>query len=160
MLGAFARRSGDPALAYAARSWAARVPRDGAWYPPSHPSYLGSRMLMDWSEAGGPGDLDALPLGAAHYGARLAFLRSSWRAPDAAWACLKGGDNHLVQLRKATTHTHADAGSVMLELGGARIAFDLGSDRYARRERRRNRRRRRRHPTLPRRLHSFSSAVL
>lgn len=123
--------SGAPAYAFVARQWAAAIPANGSWYTPNHPSYLGTRMLMDWQTAGDAADLAALPLGMAHDGARIAFLRSSWSAPGASWLGIKGGDNHLIQLGKATTHTHADAGSFVAELRGVRWAADLGSDAYS-----------------------------
>eukprot|EP01046_Picozoa_sp_COSAG06_P096559 COSAG06_NODE_42667_length_379_cov_1.267857_2_plen_44_part_01 len=41
-------------------------------------------------------------------------------------AGFKGGDNSLQQIGKGTTHTHADQGSFVLDMAGARWAEDLG----------------------------------
>ena len=43
----------------------------------------------------------------------------------------KGGDNSLQQIGKGTTHTHADQGSFVLDMAGARWAEDLGADSYS-----------------------------
>ena len=46
-------------------------------------------------------------------------------------AGFKGGDNSLQQIGKGTTHTHADQGSFVLDMAGARWAEDLGADSYS-----------------------------
>lgn len=56
-------------------------------------------------------------------GVDLAFFRSSWHDPQAAWLALKGGFNTV-------HHSHLDMGTFVFEMGGVRWAVELGKDSY------------------------------
>ena len=53
----------------------------------------------------------------------IGFFRSSWTDPNALWLAFKGGD-------AASSHSHLDCGSFVLEADGRRWAVDLGPDNY------------------------------
>jgi hypothetical protein len=63
------------------------------------------------------------PLDAHFQGVDVAFLRSSWDAPDAIFVGVKGGDNKA-------NHSQLDLGTFVLDSGGTRWAVDLGPDDY------------------------------
>jgi hypothetical protein len=135
----FARRLADPALGYVAVARAALVtsPVHGT---PGHYEPISARMLMSWPQViGSQADLDALPPSRVLNDTRLAFLRAGWPSPPVAggssgrgstFAAVKGCDNTLQQIIKGTTHTHADCGTFVLDVGGARFVTDLGSGPY------------------------------
>ena len=134
----FARNLADAALGYVAVARAALVtsPVHGT---PGHYEPISARMLMSWpTVVGTQADLDALPPSRLMNSTRLAFLRAGWAEPVAGgasgrgstFAAVKGCDNTLQQIVKATTHTHADCGSFILDVGGARFVTDLGAGPY------------------------------
>ena len=53
----------------------------------------------------------------------IGFFRSAWNAPRALWLAFKGGD-------AASSHSHLDCGSFVLEADEQRWAIDLGPDDY------------------------------
>lgn len=53
----------------------------------------------------------------------VAFLRSSWTDPEAAWVAIKGGDN-------SAAHAQLDLGSFVYEQNGVRWLIDPGKDSY------------------------------
>lgn len=53
----------------------------------------------------------------------VAFLRSSWIDPNAAWVAIKGGDN-------SAAHAQLDLGSFVYEQNGVRWLIDPGKDSY------------------------------
>lgn len=53
----------------------------------------------------------------------VVVMRTSWNSPDAVFVGFKGGDNKA-------NHGHMDIGSFVLDAGGIRWAYDLGSDNY------------------------------
>jgi hypothetical protein len=63
------------------------------------------------------------PLDKIYKGVQVAYLRSSWKDPNALWAAIKGGDNKA-------NHSHLDLGSFEVDALGVRWATDLGSDEY------------------------------
>ena len=135
----FARNLADPALGLVAVARAALVtlPVHGT---PGHYEPVSARMLMSWpTVVGAQADLDALPPSRLMNDTRLAFLRAGWPSPPVAggasgrgstFVAVKGCDNTLQQIIKGTTHTHADCGSFVLDIGGARFVTDLGSGPY------------------------------
>jgi Heparinase II/III-like protein len=135
----FARNLADPALGYVAVARAALVTSPVHGFP-GHYEPISARMLMSWPTViGTQADLDALPPSRLMNDTRLAFLRAGWPSPPVAggssgrgstFAAVKGCDNTLQQIIKGTTHTHADCGSFVLDIGGARFVTDLGSGPY------------------------------
>ena len=63
------------------------------------------------------------PLAATFTGINVAFARSSWESPDAAFFAIKGGDNKA-------NHSHLDLGTFVFDAAGERYAIDLGGDDY------------------------------
>jgi hypothetical protein len=53
----------------------------------------------------------------------LAFFRTRWDDPQAAWLAMKGGTPHI-------NHGHMDTGSFIYEANGVRWFHDMGSDNY------------------------------
>lgn len=53
----------------------------------------------------------------------VAFFRTSWTDPNAAWLGIKAGS-------PSSPHGHADAGSFVYEKNGVRWAIDLGPENY------------------------------
>jgi hypothetical protein len=84
-------------------------------------------QVLEWTDLGSKADLAAAPLGIRYNFTQTAFLRTSWDDSTALYLGLKGGNNQLQQLGKATTHTHADQGSFVFDHSGLRWATDLGN---------------------------------
>eukprot|EP01047_Picozoa_sp_COSAG01_P055277 COSAG01_NODE_6135_length_3831_cov_1.886656_4_plen_404_part_00 len=132
----------QPGLIYAARQTivlanssdgcqGARLPppRKGEKRPKSDGEPSCAMMLADFNGRGTRADLDGVEPSHSYPGTAVAVLRSSW-SNDGVWCGVKGGDNSLQQIGKGTTHTHADQGSFVLDMAGARWAEDLGADNY------------------------------
>jgi hypothetical protein len=64
-----------------------------------------------------------LPTSKFFRGVNVAFLRSDWQDPLAAFVGFKGGDN-------AFNHAHLDLGNFVFDIQGCRWALDLGPDDY------------------------------
>jgi Heparinase II/III-like protein/Domain of unknown function (DUF4962) len=64
-----------------------------------------------------------LPLSKFFRGVNVAFLRSDWQDPIAAFVGFKGGDNSF-------NHAHLDLGNFVFDVQGCRWALDLGPDDY------------------------------
>ena len=86
-------------------------------------------MLADFDGRGTKEDLGQLVASHSYEHTAVAVVRSSW-TNEGVWFGMKGGDNSLQQIGKGTTHTHADQGSFVLDIAGARWAEDLGADSY------------------------------
>jgi hypothetical protein len=132
----------QPGLIYAARQTivlanssdgcqGARLPppRKGEKRPKLDGEPSCAMMLADFNGRGTRADLDVVEPSHSYPGTAVAVLRSSW-SNDGVWCGVKGGDNSLQQIGKGTTHTHADQGSFVLDMAGARWAEDLGADNY------------------------------
>jgi hypothetical protein len=74
----------------------------------------------------GDGDeaqIESLPKAALFKRINVAFLRSGWNDPNAAFVGFKGGNN-------GASHAHLDLGTFVYDVDGLRWANDLGSDDY------------------------------
>lgn len=136
--GSTVNASVDPALAYVARQQAMELTASPVWGFPGHFEPRGVKYLINWVSNGTKSDLEATPPSILMNDTRLVFMRSGWgdagqpveSGPGSTFAAVKGADNHLQQIIKATTHTHADGGSFIMDAGGVRWATDLGSGPY------------------------------
>ena len=141
---AFARRYADSlsdGIVYAARQTVVTAVASGGGCAPPAPPTPGHKppkpsaepicavLLADFDGRGTADDLHSLPPSHVYPHTAVGILRSSW-SNQGAWVGFKGGDNALQQIGKGTTHTHADQGSFVLDMAGARFAEDLGADSY------------------------------
>jgi hypothetical protein len=75
-------------------------------------------------DVGGPvWPAEGFATSAVYRGVDVAFFRSSWTVPNAAWVGFKGGDNKA-------NHSHLDLGTFNFDALGQRWAMDFGGDNY------------------------------
>src|SRR5262249_23035558 len=69
--------------------------------------------LLWFNAAGSDGEIDKLPGGALFKRINVAYLRSAWNDPNAAFVGFKGGD-------VGASHAHADLGTFVYDVDGVR----------------------------------------
>lgn len=119
----------NPAMAYSARlaiEW--EEPNDAPWNHAGGHSRFPAWSLMFWDNAGGPSDLDTMPLAKAYTNVSVAFVRSNWSQSSdpqnaATLLSFKGGGTYW-------SHNHRDLGSFAYESHAVRWAQDLGLENY------------------------------
>ena len=79
--------------------------------------------LLWFNAAGSDDEIARLPTAALFKRINVAFIRSGWNDPNAAFVGFKGGD-------VSASHAHADLGTFVYDVEGVRWAFDLGPDDY------------------------------
>lgn len=126
------------AVSYVAREWAKAL--NTTWGYPGHYEPRGIKFLINYPTGGnGYNDLVSLIPSRLMNDTRIAFIRNGWNipailpsnvtidGPGSTMVSIKGCDNHIQQIIKATTHTHADCGHFTMDAGGIRWFTDLGS---------------------------------
>ena len=129
------------ALSFVARTWASAL--NTTWGYPGHYEPKGIKYLINYPIGGnGLSDLSMLIPSRLMNNTNIAFIRNGWNipavlpnnvtinGPGSTMVSIKGCDNHIQQIVKATTHTHADCGQFSIDMGGIRWFTDLGSGPY------------------------------
>jgi hypothetical protein len=94
-----------------------------AWYERNHKGQPEPWDLLWFDARGGSPAESGLPLDKLFRPIEVAFFRSAWDDPEAAFIGFKGGDNQA-------PHSHLDLGTFVLDAMGQRWAADLGADNY------------------------------